>query len=304
MSAMVALLGSRVVSGAAARLTRSRARAVAYHGIEDPTAFAAQLDHFCASGYRTITGRQLADSLAGGAPLPDRALWLTFDDGDASVVHHGLPLLRERGMVATAFLCGAWVGSDDAPWWQVLEAAVAPSELVATRLALKRSPDTERRRRIDQMQQALTTAGTPVVGRQWSAADVREWLGAGNEVGNHSFDHPCLDRCDGDEQRRQVRLAHERLSEVVGSAVDVFAWPNGDASSAALDELRALGYRLAADCDHRLVARHADALAVSRLRLDTSVGLGRTRAIVSGAHSMVFHLQRRIRGGGESHAVT
>ena len=304
MSAVVALLGNRVVSGAVARLTLSRARAVAYHGIENPAAFAAQLDHFRSSGYRTITGRQLADSLAGGAPLPERALWITFDDGDASVVRNGLPLLRERGMVATAFLCGAWVGTDAAPWWQVLEAAVGPSELVATRLALKRSPDPERRRRIEQLELAQAAAGTPVVGRQWSTDDVADWLAAGNEVGNHSWDHPCLDRCDDDEQRRQVRLAHERLSELVGSPVDVFAWPNGDPSPAALDELRSLGYRLVADCDHRLVARNADPMAISRLRLDTSVDLTRTRAIVSGAHSAVFHLQQRLRGKAQSSGVT
>ena len=304
MSAVVALLGSRVVSGAVARITRGRVRAVAYHGIEDPAAFAAQLDHFRASGYHTITGRQLADASNGGAPLPDRALWITFDDGDVSVVRRGLPLLRERGMVATAFVCGAWVGSDAPPWWQVLEAAVDPSDLAATRLALKRSPDAERRRRIEQMEHALAVAGTPVVGQQWSGVDVADWLAAGNEVGNHSWDHPCLDRCDDGEQRRQVRLAHERLSEVVGSTVDVFAWPNGDPSPAAAAELHTLGYRLVADCDHRLVARRPDPMAVSRLRLDTSVGLTRTRAIVSGAHSAVFHLQRRVRGGGQSSAVT
>lgn len=304
MSAMVSLLGSRPVSGVARRLTRGRVRAVAYHGVEDPVAFAAQLDHFRASGFRTITGRQLAGSLAGGAPLPERALWLTFDDGDASVVRDGLPLLRERGMVATAFLCGAWIGTTEAPWWQVVQASVAPSELVGARLALKRSPDAQRRSRVSQMAEAQAAVGAPVIGQQWSEADVAVWLEAGNEVGNHSWDHPCLDRCDDAEQRRQVRLAHDRLSEFVGAAVDVFAWPNGDPSPAALAELRSLGYRLVADCDHRLVARHADPMAVSRLRLDSSVGAARTRAIVSGVHSAVFHLQRRVRGGGPSSDVT
>jgi peptidoglycan/xylan/chitin deacetylase (PgdA/CDA1 family) len=142
------------------------------------------------------------------------------------------------------------------------------------------------------------------VGQQWSTEDVADWLAAGNEVGNHSWDHPCLDRCDDDEQRRQVRLAHERLTELVGSPVDVFAWPNGDPSPAAMEELRSLGYRLVADCDHRLVARNADPMAISRLRLDTSVDLTRTRAIVSGAHSAVFHLQQRVRGKAQSSGVT
>lgn len=131
-----------------------------------------------------------------------------------------------------------------------------------------------------------------------------DWLAARRKAGNHSWDHPCLDRCGDSEHRHQVRLAHEGLSEVVGAAVDVFAQPSGDSSPAALDELRSLGYRLVAECDHRLVARHADPTAVSRLRLDASVDLTRTRAVVSGAHSAVFHAQQRVRGMQGNDAVT
>jgi peptidoglycan/xylan/chitin deacetylase (PgdA/CDA1 family) len=318
VNAAVRLLGSRAASGCVAAATRRRLRAVAYHVIDDPAAFTAQLDWFGEAGYQTVTGSRIAAALRDEADLPDRPLWITFDDGDPSVVRTALPLLRERGLVATAFLCGGWIGTDLVPWWTAMEAAVAagvvrsddlldradPQDLVSVRRAMKRSPDAFRRATIDRWTQRLDDHGTPIAAEQWSVEDLAAWLDAGYDVGNHSWDHPCLDRCDDEEQRRQIRLAHERLSELVGRPIDVFAWPNGDSSGAALDELLRLGYRLVADCDHRLVARRPVNTSVSRLRLDASADVVRTRAIVSGAHPTVFHLQQRVVRRGDSHSVT
>lgn len=301
---VVGILGSRPIAAAFAAVTSTRLRAVAYHAVEDARAFATQLDWFAAAGYRTVTAAQVAGALHSGAPLPARSLWLTFDDGDATVVRVALPLLRERGMVATAFLCGAWVDTTEAPWWQVVAAAVAPDDLVRTRLALKAAPDAQRRARVAQMAESLAASDSAVTGSQWTEADVHAWLAAGNDIGNHSWDHPCLDRCDDVEQRRQIEAAHDRLSALVGHPLDVFAWPNGDPADVAATALRSLGYRLLVECDHRLTGRGCDPLAVSRLKLDTSADLTRTRAILSGAHSAVFHLQQRFRRKGPTDDVT
>lgn len=308
MSRVVRVLGTPAVSRVSHALTRSSLRSVAYHVVNDPEAFERQLDHLQSEGYRTVTARQVADAFHAGPPLPDRAIWITFDDGDVSVIEHALPLLRQRGMVATAFLCGAWIGSTEAPWWTVLEAAVAsglvraddvspadPDNLVSVRLALKRAPDPVRRRVLRALQDRLAETGASVPGRQWSASDVQSWISAGNDIGNHSWDHPVLDTCDSAEQRRQVTRAHDRLSELSGAAVDVFAWPNGDPSPEAAKVLRELGYRVVAICDHRLARRSGDPLALSRLRLDADAEIVRTRAILSGAHSAVFHAQRRFK---------
>ena len=300
----VGLLGSRPVAAAFAAANRRSLRALAYHAVNDPMAFGAQLDLFQRLGLQTVTAAQVADALNGGMPLPARALWITFDDGDVSVVRNALPQLQTRGMVATAFLCGAWVATSAAPWWEVLQAAVSTNELDSTRRALKAAPDAQRRASIEQMEARLAAAGTPVIGRQWSIAQVAAWRAAGNDIGNHSWDHPCLDRCDDAEQRRQVRLAHQRLSALAGDAINVFAWPNGDAAPAALDELHSLGYRVVAVCDHRLASRTADPFGLSRLKIDADVGLDRTRAIISGGHSTVFHVHQRIRGKRRDSDVT
>lgn len=313
MSAVVRLLGAAPVAGAWRLLTRGRLRAVTYHGVAGSTAFAAQLD-WLGERFTTVTAGQVADALHGGAALPPRPVWLTFDDGDVTVVRNALPLLRERGMVATAFLCGAWLDSVELPWWVTLESAqreglVQPADSgetdpLAVRLALKRMPDAQRRAVIAALVERLAAAGLTPEWPQWTTADGLAWLAAGNDLGNHSWDHPLLDRCDEAEQRYQVRAAHERLSNAFGRRCDVFAWPNGDPASAAADELRRLGYRLVAECDHRLAARRPDASALSRLKLDSEADPARASAVLSGGHSAVFHLQRRLRGRQGNDAVT
>ncbi|MGB8858674.1 MAG: polysaccharide deacetylase family protein, partial [Ilumatobacteraceae bacterium] len=232
MTAMVRLLGTAPVAGVSRLLTRWRLRVVTYHGVTDSAAFAAQLD-WLGERFTTVTAGQVADALHGGAALPPRPVWLTFDDGDITVVRNALPILRERGMVATAFLCGAWLDSAQLPWWVTLESAqreglVQPADTghtdpSAARLALKRMPDPQRRAVIATLAERLAGSGLTPAWPQWTTADGLAWLAAGNDLGNHSWDHPLLDRCDEAEQRRQVRAAHERLSNTFGHPCDVFA---------------------------------------------------------------------------------
>ena len=302
-SVVVDALGWRPVAATAATLSRGRLRILAYHDVSDAPRFAAQLD-LLADGYRTVTGPVVADWLEGRGSLPDRPVWITFDDGDPTVLDTAAPMLAERDMTATAFICAGMVGTHAAHWWHVVAQAGAHGLLraddpggadpAAMTRQLKRVDDAERRRTVDELAARLRDAGLTTDRRQWTADDVDAWVGAGHEVGNHSWDHPLLPRCSADDQRRQLVRAHERLTELLGRPPISFAWPNGDPAGPALDEARKLGYRIVLTCDHRLCRRRPQADALSRLRLDADADVGRARAIVSGAHSAVFHGGRTV----------
>lgn len=300
-SAVVRVLGSAPVAGPFMAVTRGRLRSVTFHEVSDPRPFALQLD-WLADRFRSVSAAEVALAQHSRLRLPANSVWITFDDGDESVIRNAMPLLVERGLTATAFLCGGWVGTQAVPWWKVLEEAAAADlleagdvgsrDLTQARIRLKRVADTERRRVVDMLTARLDAAGRTPAARQWSDGDVAAWLAAGHDIGNHSWDHPVIDRCDDDEQRRQVQQAHDRLSDLAGRSLDVWAWPNGDEGAAAADHLRQLGYQLIATYDHRL-ARRRQPFAVSRLRLDAGADMARTRAIVSGVHSVLFHATRR-----------
>lgn len=292
----VSVLGTRPVSAAVERVLRGRFRVVAYHGVGDPDAFRRQLDAVL-SRYVSVCGAAVAAAMNGGPQLPDRAVWITFDDGHSSVVEHALPLLVERGMSATLFVNPGSVERGAPAWWDVVEFAAdhgwAAEGLPVGRYvqALKSLPDDERRTYVadaDVFSQ-LSVGGTgpvPVAGM----AALHSWMNAGLELGNHTWDHPCLDACTADEQRRQIVEA-DRWLEGIGAfeRARLFAYPNGDWTPDSESVLTDLGYDIALLFDHRLADLvGTNPLRVSRVRLDSAASIERARAILSGGHSILY----------------
>ncbi len=290
------VLGTSVISGTMDRALRGRLRVIAYHAVYDHDAFRCQLD-MIADRYTTVGGAEVVAAFNGGRPLPDDAVWITFDDGDSSVVEHALPLLVERSMSATMFVCPGLVADGESHWWDVVESATTKG-WVSDRLpaghfvtALKRLPDVERRELVESAREHLESVDPEYRSRGHVANHVAldAWMSAGMELGNHTWDHPCLDQCDADEQRRQIVDA-DRWLEALGAfeSCRLFAYPNGDWTSEAESALQDLGYDLALLFDHRLaVIDQTDPLRVSRVRLDTAVSVERARAVLSGGHSLL-----------------
>jgi peptidoglycan/xylan/chitin deacetylase (PgdA/CDA1 family) len=295
------LLGTRAFEAAGVAATKHKVRVLAYHGVDDPTAFEAQVRHL-SSRYRLVSGAQVADALASGVPLPDRSAWITFDDGDPSVVTNALPVLAAAKAPATVFVCPALIDAGSPPWWRVVEAAGARgigSDVDGQRLegrplvrALKRVPDQVRRDVIVELVAAdpqVASAGPADGGPPaLSVADLHRWTEAGLELGNHTWDHPCLDHCDPTDQRAQLVLAHEWLVRHLGRHPRLFAYPNGDHTSDAEAVLAELGYEVGLLFDHALGDLAQPPLRLSRLRLDSEAPVWRARAVLSGAHGALL----------------
>lgn len=75
-----------------------------------PEQFAAQLDWLAREGYTTLRMDEALACLGGAPGCPARPVALTFDDGYMDAYTAALPLLRERGMVATFYIVGGFVG--------------------------------------------------------------------------------------------------------------------------------------------------------------------------------------------------
>jgi peptidoglycan/xylan/chitin deacetylase (PgdA/CDA1 family) len=270
------VMASAPVRAVALAATGARLRVLGYHGVERPDVLDAQLAWI----RRHLVPVALDDVVAaldGTRALPRRAVWVTFDDGEPSVVEVGLPVLERHGVRATMFVCPSVIGTTAPLWWQGIDDA-------ATIRRLKTMPDPERRRAA-----AAIADRAPVA--QLTIDQLRRFATAG-DIGNHTWDHPLLDGCADDEQRQQVRRAHEWLTDVLGRPPIAFAYPNGNRAAAARDELVRLGYRVAVLHDHR-VARLGDQLALSRLRVGDHVTPARFAAVASGVHSTVHTLRHR-----------
>lgn len=277
-----------------------RLAVLAYHGVDDAERFAEHLD-VIRRGASAVTLDDAVAGIEGRKELPRRAVLITFDDGHRSVLEAGLPLLRERGLPAAAFVVAELIGSDRPFWWSEVIALAqrggrvseitpsSPEDLVRV---LKRVPDVRRREALDELRRTAREPAPAMA--QLSADDLGTLESGGVAVGNHTLSHPCLSRCTGVVVRTEIEESHRMLTDLLGHQPTAFAYPDGDRDPRAVSVLRDLGYRAAFLFDHRLSpTRPRDPFAVSRLRVNSTTTLDRFRTISSGLHPTVH----RARGG-------
>ena len=291
------MIRSRAVGSLSVAATTSSFRIVSYHGVPDPALFAAHLDYYAAE-WTPVSGTDVLSSLTGGAPLPQNALWVTFDDGEASVVRHALSSLVERGIPATLYVCPGLVEQKLPYWWRIIDEAIARSTLPAD-LAERREPVTFLKTVDDRTRRGLVDATwsllsheirSSLVAEVASIEELRRWHDSGLEIGNHSWDHPLLNKIDTHAQRDQVVSADAWLTNN-GFETHNFAYPNGnhlgaDGAAAALKEL---GYRIVVHHDHRLTKRDSNPLALSRLKVESVDSVDRLASIVTGTQPALRH---------------
>ncbi|RKE22285.1 polysaccharide deacetylase family protein [Streptomyces sp. TLI_171] len=283
-----------------------RARAVrrlavlAYHGIDDPAAFRAQMERLVRIA-RPVGPDEVARAAEHRRPLPPRSVLVTFDDGDRSVLTEALPVLARLGIPAAAYVITDLIDGDQPYWWT--EAAhlvqhggraralrgLGPTAAVRRMKAL---PEAERQRTLAELRDSSGHRAPRQP--QLTRADLHELLDGGVAIGNHTASHPCLDRCADAELDAQLVRAHDRLTQWLGRPPTSFAYPNGNFDPRAERVLRTLGYRTGFLFDHRhteLAPAHR--LRISRLRVNSHTGRDRFDTILSGLHPAVH----RLRGG-------
>lgn len=69
-----------------------------------PEQFGEQLVALRTAGLNPVTATEFAEACAGGRPLPDNAVMITFDDGRTEAMMHADPLLDQADMTATMFV--------------------------------------------------------------------------------------------------------------------------------------------------------------------------------------------------------
>jgi peptidoglycan/xylan/chitin deacetylase (PgdA/CDA1 family) len=276
---------------------------LAYHDVRDQERFGAHLDYL-----RTKTAPVALDEVVraaeGTSRLPNRAVLITFDDGHRDVLDVAMPMLRERGLPAVAFVVAGLLDTETPHWWTEVKDLVragghssqtanqGPDEAVRI---LKRVPDTARRGAIEELRSTAGRSAGAV--EQLARTDLRTLESNGIAIGNHSLSHPCLSRCEDEAIRTEVGDAREILERAIGHDVDAFAYPDGDRDPRVSGVVRSTGHRVAFLFDHRLSELPArDPMNISRLRVDTDATFDRFRLITSGFHPSI-HRVRTQRAG-------
>jgi peptidoglycan/xylan/chitin deacetylase (PgdA/CDA1 family) len=78
----------------------------------DPTMLDEQMAALKANGWHTISLRQLAAAMSSGAPLPEKSIVISFDDGRPNNYTTAAPIVEKYGFRATFFVVPGRIGTD------------------------------------------------------------------------------------------------------------------------------------------------------------------------------------------------
>lgn len=287
------------LNAAMSRFHRRGLLVLAYHGVDDAEMFGRQMRTIRRT-HRPVTGAEVARAATGAGALPERAVLVTFDDGDRSVLDAGAGILEGLGIPAVAFVLSDLIGTDAPFWWdevrELVDAGgttpVAGGTGVEVVRSLKTVPDDRRRAAIEELR---SSAPAPARRRaQLSVDDLVRLESVGIEVGSHTASHPCLDQCAPDVVADELTRSKAALEEMLGHEVQGFAYPNGNVTGAVERQVAEAGYVVAYGFDHRVSPnppprRHL----ISRVRVDSTTGPDRFAMLTSGAHSLVHRARGR-----------
>jgi peptidoglycan/xylan/chitin deacetylase (PgdA/CDA1 family) len=134
-----------------------------------------------------------------------RRVVITFDDGFQNVLENALAPLAETQFCAIQFLVPGLLGKTNA--WDL--------------------PDGE------------------VQERLMDAAQVRDWLAAGHEIGAHTMTHPNLCEIPADRAREEIFASKKMLEDLFGVAVRHFCHPFGAWNERVRDFVAEAGFTTA-----------------------------------------------------------
>lgn len=263
---------------------RARATILFYHDPE-PSVMETHL-RWLAPRFRFATLDAVVDALRAGAPVPERSLVLTFDDGYRGN-HALLPLFRRYGVRPTVYLCSAIVGTRRRFWFR---------EPVDTERA-KRLANRERLEWLERAtgfrQDAETDDDPPAALGARELADMAPHV----DFGAHTRFHPILTQCTDDEAFEEIAGSKRDLEALLGRPCRHLSYPNGDYGERDAGLARRAGFESARTTDVGSVGAGADPFRLRVFGVTDDASVDVLAAQLSGVPYYLRNLARGRLGG-------
>ncbi|WP_034888143.1 polysaccharide deacetylase family protein [Gillisia sp. Hel_I_29] len=266
-------------------------RVLAYHDIIDSNKFEAQIKFLVKSKYNIISVNDLHAYLYDGKILTKNSLLITFDDGDVSVLDHGLPILRKYDLPSVMFVITGLINSANTFWCRWVEIALqnqgksyAESRVVVN--SLKKMSNSERVAYLEKLD--------PVASRQLTIDDMLKMQNGKMFIGNHTHTHPMVNKCTNQELNNDLKLSLASFEEWQLPGGKIFAYPNGNWDKESEEILKNNGIDMAFLFDHKLNKKDINPMRISRIRVNSDTELNEFKVKISGLHSKLMTLKNRI----------
>jgi peptidoglycan/xylan/chitin deacetylase (PgdA/CDA1 family) len=222
---------------------------------------------FAQKHYNVVDMARVIESKSGSAPLPPRALTITFDDGWADTFEVALPILHKLGLPSTVFVTPTGVTGEGSFWREELFAAhrllgkeavtevthgasadhADSFDFVAWAEALEEEPRNTMYARV------LEAAGDEARAAMMSVRQL-EVLASEATVGGHGWRHDWLVKSP--DPLGELGRSRSELAALCGREDDAFpetmSFPHGRYDAGVVEAVRDQGFELAFTSDHCL----------------------------------------------------
>lgn len=184
-------------------------------------------------GYGFVSLAEVRDFLNQERSIPQKAVWLSFDDGCTELLENVLPLVRRYNIPVTLFIPSGIVEGDGRfPW-------------------LRQPPSGRHAMTVEQLQMI---AGYPEV-----------------TIGSHTVSHADLRCCPEKELDRELRESRRMLEAWTGRTVDCLAYPYGFFDERTMQAARAAGYTLAVTTENASITPNSNPYLVPRFSVANAI---------------------------------
>jgi len=211
------------------------------------------------------------------APAGELRVMFTFDDGWKDTYTNALPVMRARGIPATIFVCPGLVGRT-LPFWPELVASllakasppVSGTEIESLIETLK-TCSTERRQRfiahLYDLHAPVESGDAYNNDRTVSWDDIREMDAADVRFGCHTHTHQILTNVPAQTARQEIRESKRAIEAALYRSCDLFAYPNGNSSTATRRILAEEGFTAAFTTQVGAWTNGSDRMAIPRVNV-------------------------------------
>ncbi len=172
-----------------------------------------------------FSAASLDDWRGFSAPDPARAV-LTFDDGSRTVLRHAIEELSVNRFTGIQFIVAGAIGGVN--HWDVRENGEAADPLM-------------------------------------DAAEIREWLAAGHEIGAHTLTHPRLTEIPSDRAKEEISASKKMIEDTFGIVVRHFCYPYGKWNRRVRDLVEEAGFETAVTLEFGVNSAVRDPFALKRI---------------------------------------
>jgi peptidoglycan/xylan/chitin deacetylase (PgdA/CDA1 family) len=215
------------------------------------------------NGHVFISTQQVINYLKGKESVPDRAVWITFDDGWKENIENVIPIITEYNIPVTFFVSTDPVENGGIFWWSYV--TQYGKKYLKTDNTIKKMRLISERRR-EQLIKQLEDRFSSCMNREaMTIEDVKQIARLPQvAVGCHTAHHVMMTQCNDEELNYEIKISKEKLESWIGKPVNCFSYPEGDYNSHVKATVQKYGFELATTTDNRFISDKDDLLLIPR----------------------------------------